>query len=232
MILSDDYREAVEYWNGVFAMTDADKSQGADDPESWKEMVPSMKLVEKIGELDSSGRFLDYGCGSGWACIAAAKAGFTDILGVDVTENGITAAEYYGDMYGISRNTEYKCIPLDWLEHQREEQFDSVFCSNVLDVVPEDVSEYILKGIASVLRNGGRAVIGLNYYKEPIADETKGINVKNGNCIFINGILRLVSLTDEQWTEKLSRYFQVEELDHFRWPGETSDRRRVFVLRK
>ena len=63
----------------------------------------------------------------------------------------------------------------------------------------------------------------------------KTINVRSMGAqhvgIYIDGILRLVSRTDEQWTELLGRCFRIERLDHFAWPGEETERRRLFYLR-
>lgn len=54
---------------------------------------------------------------------------------------------------------------------------------------------------------GAPVVISLNHYMPPVRDEKRRITVENGNGILVGGILRLVSRTDEEWTEKLREYF-------------------------
>ena len=47
----------------------------------------------------------------------------------------------------------------------------------------------------------------------------------------MDGVLRLVSRTDEEWARLFSPLFEVESLEHFAWPGEKEERRRLFRLR-
>lgn len=54
---------------------------------------------------------------------------------------------------------------------------------------------------------GAPVVISLNHYMPPVRDKKRRITVENGNGILVGGILRLVSRTDEEWTEKLREYF-------------------------
>ena len=48
----------------------------------------------------------------------------------------------------------------------------------------------------------------------------------------MDGVLRLVSRTDDEWAALFDPYFTVEELDHFAWPGEAAETRRLFRLRR
>jgi len=48
----------------------------------------------------------------------------------------------------------------------------------------------------------------------------------------VDGVLRLVSRTDEEWAAIFSPYYTVERLEHFAWPGEAKETRRLFCLRK
>ena len=76
-----------------------------------------------------------------------------------------------------------------------------------------------------------RIVVGLNYYMKTDQVSTRGFEVKNGNMIYIGGVLRLVNRTDEEWSDMLSSLFTVEKLDHFAWPGEATETRRLFFLK-
>ena len=96
---------------------------------------------------------------------------------------------------------------------------------------PKSTKE-IIKEAAGVLTDDADVVIGMNYYLSTEQAAERGMELQNGNCVYVNGVLRLVSLSDEEWTELFSPYFVVEKLDHFAWPGETKERRRLFFLKK
>ncbi|MBO4393452.1 MAG: hypothetical protein J5800_03825, partial [Spirochaetales bacterium] len=85
---------------------------------------------------------------------------------------------------------------------------------------------------ARVIKVGSRAVIGLNFYLSPEAAASKGIELENGNMRYVDGVLRLVSRTDEEWSALFSPFFTVEKLDHFAWPGEKAETRRLLYLRR
>ncbi len=57
-----------------------------------------------------------------------------------------------------------------------------------------------------------------------------GLYVKNENELYINGVLRMVSRTDDEWKNIFERYFNVDYIEHYAWPGEKQEKRRVFCL--
>jgi hypothetical protein len=40
---------------------------------------------------------------------------------------------------------------------------------------------------------------------------------------YMDGVLRIVSRTDEEWARLFSPLFEVESLEHFAWPGENEE---------
>ena len=44
--------------------------------------------------------------------------------------------------------------------------------------------------------------------------QKRGLTVVD-NQIYINGVLRLLSLTDEEWTAIIEKYFVIERLEYF-----------------
>lgn len=233
--LRQDYEEAKRFWNTAFAMDEAamrDAADSADKERDWKQMAPSRKLYEAARSLGKQSRVLDYGCGRGWAAIIAAKSGCSDVTAVELAENAVKTAEFYTKLFEVDDAVKVRHVSENWIAEVAAESFDGIFCSNVLDVVPEDVAENILRHLARVARSGAPVIIGLNYYMEPKDNPEKKMTVKNGNCVYVNDILRLVCRTDEEWTKCFSRRFFVEKLDHFAWSGEESERRRLFYLRK
>ena len=75
-------------------------------------------------------------------------------------------------------------------------------------------------------------VIGLNYFLSSEAATARGMELTDGNRLYIDGVLRLVSRTDEEWAQIFSPRYTVEQLEHFAWPGEQTEARRLFYLRK
>ncbi len=232
--LRRDYEIAKDFWNIAFLMDEAAKQQAETcfDENGWKSRAPSEKLLRAAESLGRCSSVLDYGCGSGWGAVIAAKSGCQRVTAVDVSANAAESAEFYAKLYGVDGYITTHCVPDTWLNEVAAESYDGIFCSNVLDVIPETVSEQIITNFARIARKNARVVIGMNYYMEPMDNPERNMTVKNGNHVFVNDILRLVCRTDEEWAETFSRYFTVERLEHFAWPGEETERRRLFFLRK
>ena len=226
--MKKDYADSIRFWNEVFK-PEAESEAEKQEP---KEIAPSEKLYQACVSLGNAEGLLDYGCGDGWASVIAALSGCASVHAVDVNENAPKAAPKNVEAYGVSGRVKAECVSPDWIAGEESARYDAVFCSNVLDVVPREVSERIVREIARVLKPGGRAVIGLNHFLLPREDPERGMTVKENDHIYVNGILRLFSRTDEEWAAAFSPYFTVEQLQHFAWPQEQTERRRLFFLTK
>lgn len=228
-----DYEKLLAHWNSAFAMTEEDKAEArqAIGEEDWKEMAPAVKLLDAAASLGSCQNALDLGCGSGWASIAMAKHGCAAVTCTDPAQNAAEMAAFYAEVFGVKDQVHPLCTPDTWLSEQPDGSYDGLFCSNVLDVVPTEMAESILKNAARVLKKGAPVVIGLNFYMEPEAAQKRGLEFEEGNLLYIGGVLRMVSRTDEEWAEILGRHFRIEKLEHFAWPGEETEKRRLFYLR-
>jgi SAM-dependent methyltransferase len=233
--VSSAYDDVVQFWNRAFEMSETEKDQFTQefDPENgWKELAPSEKLRDILVEnLSDCQNVLDYGCGEGWAGIALSKTGCENVTCVDVSENAVKFAAFLGHICGAGTGFQTECVSPYWIEKAKEDSFDGVFCSNVVDVLPSDIAEDIIKNIARIAEKGAKIIISMNYYQKAVSRPEKNLEVRNGNEIYINGILRMVSRTDEEWSEILGRYFDVERIEHFSWPGETEETRRIYILK-
>ncbi len=112
------------------------------------------------------------------------------------------------------------------------ESFDGIVCSNVLDVAPMETSREIVKELARIAENEAKIVIGLNFYMSKDMAEKRKIELVEDKYLFSDGVLRLTSLSDDEWKDIFTQYFAVENLDHFAWPGEEKETRRLFLLTK
>lgn len=233
--LKKDYTDSLHFWDTVFTMSEEDKEKETaeiDADNDWKSLAPSEKLFQAAASLGIRHKVLDYGCGHGWASIIAAKSGCPDVTGVDVTASGIDMADFYLKLFHVDEHAHVRHVSTEWITQEPTKTYDGFICSNVLDVIPSEVAAFILEQAARIVTDDASIIIGLNYYDVPHEDESRHISVKFGNHIYVDGILRMVSRTDEEWCSIFEKYFVVEKLEHFAWPGEPKETRRLFYLKK
>ncbi len=231
--MNDTYKTLVEFWNKGFELSEEDKKQieaskgTADD---LKGFAPSPKLFDIACSFKDKNNVLDYGCGSGWASLIIAKFGANKVTSVDVAPNSIEMLNSYKKAFEVDKIIDTFAIDENWLGTQ-EDKYDGFFCSNVIDVVPLNMAKEIVKNAAKAVKKGARVVFSLNYYIPVKMMEDKGHKV-DGPHVYIDGVLRLTSLTDEEWSSIFKEYFKLIKLDYFAWPGEAKEARRLFVLEK
>ncbi|MBR4162661.1 MAG: class I SAM-dependent methyltransferase [Solobacterium sp.] len=225
-----DNEKLIRFWNSVFVLDDEDlKDMPA---EGWRELAPSEKLFDAAKELGKCKKVLDYGCGSGWAGIITAKSGCMDVTAADAAEEALRSTGQYASIYNVDQIIHTVKADNDWLRSIPDQTYDGLFCSNVLDVIPEETAISIIREFARIVTNDANVVIGMNYYMSEQEASDKGLELTDHKCLYIDGILRMVSRTDEEWTRIFSPYFTLTSLDHFAWDGEKTERRRLFHLKK
>ena len=84
--------------------------------------------------------------------------------------------------------------------------FDGVILSNVLDVMPKDISTTVIDDLERVLKPGGYWFIKMNSYYSK--EELESFEYKNaGNNIYEKDhIMRLRQATTNYWKEKFARF--------------------------
>ena len=224
--------ELVSFWNNAIKMDDSQKQEIEKSEFECIELAPSEKLCKAIETYKYAKHMLDYGCGNGWASIIGAKSGIEKVTSVDMGDAIIDSCKFLSHKFKVDGKIDAFKIDEDWLKKEEDEKYDFVFCSNVLDVVPEDTSNMIIKELSRVLKRKGNCIIGLNFYMSKDMAKERNIELVGGRELYVNNVLRLVSFSDEEWKEKLEKYFEVSELRHFAWPGEKEERRRLFILKK
>ena len=231
--MEKDYNDLVSFWNKNFILNAENKKQileteGVKD--SWKEMSPSEKLTDALKRFNGKENVLDYGCGDGWASITMAKNGVKNINACDVAPNSIKLLEFYKELFDV-KNINGFVIDSNWIKNEEANKYDGFYCSNVIDVVPFEMSKEIIKEAAKITKTGATVIFSLNYYIDPAVMQNKGCEVKN-NQIYIENVLRLTALTDEEWKNEFAKYFNDIELSYFSWPGEEKEARRLFIMTK
>lgn len=223
----------IAFWDKAFALSDEDQKQRLEDGgPDWKEIAPSEKLYRAACALGQRKKVLDYGCGNAWASIIAAKSGCADVTAADAAPGAVQAARLYAARYGVADRVHAVCSDSNWLQSVPDGTFDGLICSNVLDVIPPETVEAILRELARVTTQDGILIVGLNYYLSPEAAAARSIDLADGNRLYIDGVLRLVSRTDAEWARIFSPWYTVKKLEHFAWPGEAKETRRLFWLWK
>lgn len=230
---SRDTQNLRAFWNSALKLTEQDKEEilreGAPDLHA---LAPCEKLYRAAAMLKERKKILDYGCGTGWASLIAAGNGAHDVTAADTAHSAIEAVRFFADLYGTEDAVKTCLITDGWLDAQPKESYDGLFCSNVLDVIPSEEAERIIRGFSRIVKEEADVIIGLNYYLSPEEAYRRGLNLQEGRNLYADGVLRLVSRSDAEWAELFAPYFTVKELDHFAWANESSENRRLFFLKK
>ena len=196
--------ELVKFWNSAIKLPEDYKEEVRKSSDnSVMDLVPAQKLFDAVKELGSCKKVLDYGSGSGWASFVAASSGCKS-----------------------------EVIDENWIKSAPSMTYDGLICSNVLDVVPLETAEMIIKEMARITTSNAKIVIGLNFYMSEEMASKRKIELVDGMYLFVNNVLRLSSLSDDEWKNIFAPYFDVVKLDYFAWEGEPKESRRLFILKK
>ena len=230
------YSEAMNFWNKAFTLSEEDKEKHRSTitaDSDLADLAISKTLAEFVRTaLKGKNKVLDYGCGEGRAGMSIYKQGCRDVTCVDVAAGAVETVKYIADLADIGEGFCAHSIDADWLGTVADNTYDGIVCTNVIDVVPGEISGYIAQHLGRILSPDGTAVIGMNYYKDLSADPGANVEIKNGNEVYMDGILRMVSRTDDEWRSIFEKYFKVEQLEYYAWNSETVPKRRIFVLKK
>ncbi|MCR5079335.1 MAG: class I SAM-dependent methyltransferase [Bacilli bacterium] len=222
-------KDLAAFWEEAMELSKEDRER-KDTLDDFMALAPSPKLALAVKELGSCEKVLDYGCGTGWASIIANRSGCLNVTAVDLGEKTIEHLLFQCDRY--KAKVDAKVIPFDYLREVESSSFDGLVCSNVLDVSPLETAKELIGEFARILTLDAKIVIGLNFFMDEEMAKSRGIELKEGKYLFQNGVLRLTSLEDEKWKELFYPYFDLVSLEHFAWPNEKRETRRLFRLRK
>ena len=227
------YKDLVKFWKNAFKISEDDKNEILNEmkEDDYKSLAPSAKLIRAVEELHDLNNVLDYGCGIGWASIICAKKN-SFVTSVDVTESSLELLKLYSNVFNVNDKINIIKIDSSWLKGENDNKYDGIISSNVLDVLPKMMSEEIVKEFYRILKNDSYLIVGLNYYIEPNKAREAKMNINDDNELYIDGVLRLLDKSDDEWIELFSKYFNIEKLEYFAWEGEDNERRRLFYLRK
>ncbi len=219
-----------EFWDDAIVFSDEDRKEALENKKPLSSLAPSIKLFEAAKELAGCDRVLDYGCGSGWGGAIIADNGCCNVEAVDLGANIVESATFTATLYNLENHMHVRRVSPSWIHEIPEGSYDGLFCSNVLDVVPLETAMEILSSFHRILKPNAKAVVSLNFYMSKEAAERRGVELVEGKYLFANGVLRLTSLSDQEWIALLEPWFDVVDLQYFAWPGEAKETRRLFKL--
>lgn len=228
--MKQEYKKSIDFWNESQHYTAEDFGDDVNKDEDWKS-IGSESLFTLMSEaVKDWDNVLDYGCGTGWMDVILAKAGAKRIKAVDVAEQAVASARLYAGAFGADSCVDYEAVDVDWLGSAPADTYDYAVCCNVLDVIPTEVTGSIIENLARVCKPGARVLITLNPYFTEAMRSRDGVEYRDP-YLFVGGILRVNNHTDDEWREMLSKHFEIEGLDYFRWDVESKDMRRFFRLK-
>ena len=225
-----DYKNSLDFWEKAYA--DSQKKTNFDDTNevsNWQNLAPSEKFVSALSSFSNCQKVLDYGCGEGWGSIIMAKTGCKNITSVELSKSAIQTTIDNSKKYQVNNYINAFVISKDWINKEESEKYDGFFCSNVIDVVPEEIADNILKQAHRIVKPSFRLIISLNFYLDTKLNANHNHEVK-GNYLYRDGILRMVNRTNQEWSNIFSKYFKVEKIEHFAWPNEAKETRRLYYL--
>ena len=186
-------------------------------------------LLKELG--DTCGTILDLGCGMGYCLMVAALTGksLTRGLGIDPSASAVMRANASAERSSINTLTFTTGDHRALLEMEAS-SFDAVICSNVLDVIPKETSDDLIKAIDRVLRPGGKLLVKLNFYLDDALIERIGMEKIGDDAYAIKGVFRAYNLTTEQWIVRFPGYEVIKETTYPRVKNGPLDR--VVLLEK
>lgn len=95
---------------------------------------------------------VDVGCGGGILSESMAKLGAANVLGVDMAEKSLQAAQLHAQNENVA-NLSYRCISVEDLAAEMPHAFDVVTCMEMLEHVPQP--ESIIRACAKLVKPDG-----------------------------------------------------------------------------
>lgn len=223
-VCMEEYKKALAYWDELLGKQEAEK------------IVDRIAIEEGFDSIlhEFSSRcknILDYGCGDGTLSFMIAQNPLVEsVIGTDTSKNGIEYANESAQLSGLEKAV-FKVGGIEIIKEFKDNYFDGIIISNVLDVIPISVAYEILLELHRILKQDGLLFVKLNTYLN-LGEENRFCLTKiEGNMYGKNGILRVHNCTSDEWRNWWKELFSEESYGEY--PVLRKDVfDRVFLLKK
>lgn len=219
------YERETDMWNQIFK-----EYQPMDLREAKLKVEP---MFDEALELfaGQTKRVLDFGCGTGDISFQYLQyEPDHQIVGVDKAETGILFAKETARLSRY-RRSHFFTGGEEFLDQFQKEEFDGIILSNVLDVMPKDVSCDTIQKLNKILKIDGLWFIKMNPYYSKEELDAMGYEKKGNNLYENEGILHLRQATTEYWKKQFSMLGEVLIYLEFPYPWQEG-LNRLFIVRK
>lgn len=149
-------------------------------------------------------RILDFGCGTGdisFQCLQYDSQKI--ILGLDMAEVGINFAKETARLSGYA-GADFEIGGIEKLREIPDRSYDGIILSNVLDVMPKDVSEETVAELERIIIPGGLWFLKFNPYYDKEELREMGYTKKGYNIYEEDNVMHLRQASSQYWKQKLS----------------------------
>ncbi|WP_313186854.1 class I SAM-dependent methyltransferase [Lacrimispora sp.] len=175
-------------------------------------------------------RVMDFGCGTGDVSFQYLQyQPDHQIIGVDKAEIGIKFAKETARLSHYKR-THFFTAGEEFLDQFQKEAFDGIILSNVLDVMPKDVSYEIMLKLNKLLKHDGYWFVKMNPYYSNEELDSLGYQKTGANLYEEEGVLHLRQATTEYWKKQLSEFGEIIDYLEFQYPWQKG-MNRLFVIK-
>lgn len=219
------YERETGMWNRIF-----EDYQPLDLRETELKVEPMFD--EALMEFaDKTSRILDFGCGTGDISFQYLQYRPDHrIVGVDKAQKGIEFAKKAAELSHY-RNARFFTGGEEFLDQFEGGEFDGIIVSNVLDVMPRDISGKTMEKLTKLLKPEGYWFIKMNPYYSKEELNALGYEKKGANLYEEEGVLHLRQATTEYWKKQLSKFGELLIYLEFQYPWQEG-MNRLFVIQK
>lgn len=218
-------KEVMAFWNDHFQNLRATAIKRSDITID----TPLDECLKILG--DTCEEVLDVACGNGLCLIETKLIGdkIKSGLGFDSSKNAIENAKMIVNNSKID-NLNFIIGDDEYLNTLNSESFDGIFCSNFLDVIPDEISKRVIHNIKRIQKAGGLLLLKFNFYLSADLINKLRMEKVGDNCYAINRVFRANNKTTKEWLSFFPNYEVIKICGYQRAPQLPEDR--LILLRK
>jgi len=225
MDVKKENAKLIEFWDQMFK----DREPMAIEKSDFDE---NDKLVGYLKDLgNQSETIMDIGTGSGYALFAIAMLSEKPkkLYGIDTSSSSILLAQETALKSGL-KDIQFEQKNAEDLKEISPLSYDLIICSNTLDVIPYETSKAIIQEIKRILKKGGILLLKINFYLNQELIERLKMEEIDNNTYTMNGIIRGMNLTNEDWIKRLAGFSLIKTDEYERLKNGPKDR--IIILKK